>query len=436
MRFLLLALFVPAALAQQTLPLSLRRAVEIAFAPEGNTRIELAREAIAQAEARRSIARSALLPQLDAAVSYQDVTRNLQAFGIRFPSIPGLAFSSFVGPFGIFDARTTASQAVLDLSSLRRFQSAKTGVDVAKFERDWSRTQVADQVARLYIAALRAEAHLETAKANVQLAERLRALAESQKRAGTGTGIEGTRAEVQLANERQRLLVAENDRARARLQLLRALDVRLDTDLELTDRLRYEPLEPLSLEQALQTATAQRSDWKAQQQRERAAQQAQSAARMERMPSVAAFADYGPIGTGVTEARATRAVGVSLRVPIFSGGRREARAAEAASQLRVEQIRARDLRAQLELELRLAFDSLRSAELQVATSEQGVTLATRELEQAERRYTAGLTSSVETADAQARLTRARENRIAALFQHNLARLDLGTALGAVERYLP
>ena len=37
------------------LPLSLKRAVEIAVSPEGNTRVQLAEESVKQAESRRPI---------------------------------------------------------------------------------------------------------------------------------------------------------------------------------------------------------------------------------------------------------------------------------------------------------------------------------------------------------------------------------------------
>lgn len=381
-------------------------------------------------------ARSALLPNLDGSVSYQDVTRNLRAFGIQIPAVPGFSFPTFAGPFGIFDARTSATQSVFDLSSIRRFQTSKTGVEVARKEKDSVRTQVTDQVARAYLAALRAEAHLEMARANVRLAEAVRELADAQKRAGTGTGIDVTRTEVQLANEKQRLQVAENDRARAHLQLLRALDLRLDTRLDLTDKLSFQVVEPVSFEQAMQGALESRPDWKAQQERERLSRMSLSSVRSERLPSVAAFADYGSIGTAIGESRATRGVGVALRVPVFDGGRRQARRAESASQMRQEQIRSNDLRRQMELELRLAFDSLRSAELQVATAEDGLKLAQKELEHAQRRFKAGVSNSLEVTDAQTRLSRAGDNRISALFQHNLARIDLGSAMGAVDRFLP
>jgi outer membrane protein TolC len=58
-------------------------------------------------------------------------------------------------------------------------------------------------------------------------------------------------------------------------------------------------------------------------------------------------------------------------------------------------------------------------------------LAQQELEQARRRYQAGITSSIEVTDAQTRLERARENQITALFDYNLERINLGEAMGTI-----
>jgi outer membrane protein TolC len=435
---ILVSLFACTLVAQegQVLPLSMRRAIELAIAPEGDTRVELAGELIAQGEARRRQARAALLPNLDSSISYQDVTRNLRAFGIQFPTIPGLPpFSTFVGPFGIFDARTSLGQTVLDVSAIRRYRSAQLAVQALRTGRDAVRLQVTDQVVRTYLAALLAESRLETAKANLEQAERLFRLAERQKDAGTGVAVEVTRAQVQLAHERQRLLAASNERAKAHLNLLRALGLRLSTQIQLTDRLSYQRVVPLSLEQALEAALRDRPDWKAQQERERAAAASHGAAKAESMPRLSAFADYGSIGPEIGDSRVTRSAGIALRLPLFDGGRRQALRAESASQWRSEQIRAKDLRQQIEMELRIAFDNLRSAELQTTAAEEGLRLAERELEQAVRRYQAGVAGSLEVTDAQTRLARARDNRLAALFQHNLARLDLGAAMGTAERFL-
>ena len=121
----------------------------------------------------------------------------------------------------------------------------------------------------------------------------------------------------------------------------------------------------------------------------------------------------------------------TLRVPIYDGGRRDARRAEAASALRSEQIRSRDLRQQVELELRTALKELQSAEAQMKAAQEGLDLSNNELAQARRRYEAGITTSVEVTDAQTRLARARDNYTIALYGHNVARLDLQAAMGAI-----
>ena len=128
-------------------------------------------------------------------------------------------------------------------------------------------------------------------------------------------------------------------------------------------------------------------------------------------------------------------MGVSLRVPVFDGGRREGRRGESFSQYRQEQIRTRDLGQQIELQVRVALESLRSAAAEVDAAREGLMLAENELAQAQRRYEAGVGTSVEVTDAQTRLQRARDNQVISLYDHNLARLDLATATGAIGEYV-
>lgn len=416
------------------LELSLKRAVEIAIAPEGSAKVELAMEAEKQAESRSAQARASLLPDVEASFTEQNLTRNLAALGIQVAlPIPGFQFPMFVGPFSTMDARVTGTQTVLDFASIRRFQASKLGISAAKSDIKGTEEQVAAQVARAYLAAVRADADLETAKANVALSEALQKQAENQKSAGTGTGIEITRARVQLANDRQRLLVTENARHSADLQLLRVMGMRMDMDLVLTDKLKYTPVDAVTLEAAKEQALKQRPDYEAQQERESNARMSADATKLERLPSVSAFGDYGPNGTGLTNALPTRTVGVQIRFPIFDGGRRDARRAESASQYRAERVKTNDLKEQIELDVRLALDSLRSAEDQVKVAKEGLELAENELTQARRRFDAGVAIQLEVTDAQTRLERARDNQTAALYAYNLARVDLSQAMGSVRR---
>ena len=416
------------------LQLSLKRAVEIATSPEGNAKIQLSDEALKQAESRSTQARAALLPDVEGAFSKENATRNLQAVGISVTvPIPGFHFPAFVGPFSVIDARVNATQNVFDYSSILRFRASKEGVAAAKSDVSGTGEQVAAQVARAYLAAVRADADVEVAQANVTLSEALVKQAENQKAAGTGTGIEITRARVQLANDNQRLLVARNQRRSTQLQLMRAMGVRLDSELELTDKLAYTPVDAVTVEQARAQAFKERPDYAAQQERESNARLAASATKMERLPSVSAFGDYGSSGTGITNSLPTRTIGVQVRVPIFDGGRRDARREESASQYRAEKVRTNDLKEQIELDVRLALDALQSADDQVKVAREGLDLAQNELTQARRRYDAGVAISLEVTDAQTRLQRARDNQTAALYNYNLARIDLAQAMGAVRR---
>ncbi|MGD0616426.1 MAG: TolC family protein, partial [Bryobacteraceae bacterium] len=401
------------------------------------TRVKLAEEELRQAKARANEARSALLPNVDATFSYQSETTNLKAYGlnIKVPAFLGFQIPTFVGPFDVMDARANATQSIFDFSSILRYRGARVMVDATKQDRESTNRQVTDQVARAYLAGLRADAALETAQANVDLSNALLNLAQSQKEAGTGTGIEVTRADVQLANDKQLLLVAQNDRDRALLQLLKTMGLKLETAVELTDKMSYQPTDVMEEAKAVETARRNRTELKAQLEREHNARLGYDAAKFDRLPTVSAFGNYGDLGTGVGEALPTRAVGISVRVPVFDGGRTDAQRVESASAMRSEQIRTADLRDQIDLDVRLALDSLRSADAQVKTAEEGLQLSEQELAQAERRYKAGVTNSVEVTDAQTRLSRARENRIDALYNYNLARIDLGTAMGNIENMI-
>jgi outer membrane protein len=414
------------------LELSLHRAIEIATSPEGNANVQLSGEALRQAQARSAEARGALLPDLESGLNYRNQTINLAAEGvteaIKVP-IPGFEIPNKVGPFNTMDARLTGSQNVFDFSSIRRFQAAKVGVVAARSDVANTNENVAAQVARAYLAAQKTQADVESAEANVTLSAALVTLAEHQKEAGTGTGIEITRARVQLANDRQHLLDAQNQRRAAQLRLLRAMNMRMDVQLRLTDKLDYAPVDAVTLEQVRAEALRRRADLEAQQQRESQARLSADATKMERLPSLQAFADYGSIGTGIGSALPTRTYGIALRVPIFDGGRRDARRAEAASEYRQERVRTIDLKEQIELDLRLALDELQSADDQVKVAQEGFSLAQNELQQAERRYKAGVANSLEVTDAQTRLERARDNQTAALYLYNLAKVDLAQATG-------
>ena len=420
-------------LAGKTLVLTLKEAVQIGLAEDGNTRVLLAMQYVRQAKAQTAIERANLLPNIDGSLIQQNRTTNLEAIGINFSVIPpSFRPPTFVGPFSTFDARVKGNQMIFDFSTIRRFQASKVGLTEAQLQQDQTRNEVTAAIAFQYLSVLRAEASLQSARANVALAEALLALAKDQKNAGTGTGIEVTRAEVQLANVRQQLIEADLERRNTQLQLLKTIGLALDTTVEFNERLNFVPLTPKPLPEVIQTALASRADLLAQEKKEEKLKLQHSAVKWERLPTFYGFGDYGSLGSRADSSLPTRAIGVSMSVPVFDGGRRDARRVETLTRLESERIISQDLRQQIELEVRTSLDKLHSAEEQVRVAEEGLRLAQAELEQAQRRYQAGITSGLEITDAQTRLERARENRVITLFQYNRAKIDLGQAMGTIQ----
>jgi outer membrane protein TolC len=418
------------------MPLSLKKAVEIALTPDGNTRVALAEEAITQAQTQAQQAKSAFLPSLDGSVNERRQTTNLKAYGFSFNiPVPGFSIPTIVGPFSVFDARVTGQQSVFNFSDIHKYRSAKISALAVKTDAASTRNSVSDEVARDYLSCLLADANRETERANVDLSEALLKLARQEKDAGTGTGIEVTRAEVQLANDRQSLIRAENDRTRATLVLLKAIGLKMDAPVDFSSKLEYKQVDVAADAALIDEARKMRPDLKTQQQRQDAARLSVASVKDERLPSLGAEADYGTIGSNPVNARATYTLGVSLKVPIFDGFRREARIGESTSEYRQQQIRTRDLDQQIELQVRTAVESLRSAASEVQAARDGQALADDELAQARRRYEAGIVTSVEVTDAQTRLQRARDNLTKALYDHNVARLDLATATGTIGDYV-
>jgi outer membrane protein len=418
------------------LRISLKDAVDIALSAGGNPRVRISEEAVNQSKSRSAEARSALLPNVEGSVGQSNRTTNLEAYGLTFRlSSLGFQFPTLVGPYDLFDARATASQSAFDLSAIRRYQASRTGISQAQSEDENVQDQITSAVARAYLGAVRADAAVETAKANLKLARDLLDLASNRKAAGSATGIEVTRARVQLAHEQQSSLVAENERRRAYFELLNSMGMDLTTPLELTQPLAFLPVNVTATDQALKIAFETRSDWKAQVKREESAELTCSSVKWERLPSVGLYGDYGTIGTSANNAIPTRIYGFTVRIPVFDGGRRDARRAESASQLRQEHLRTRELHDRIDLEVRTAIDNLKSSMDLVKTAEEGLALAETELAQAERRYRAGVGTSLEVTDAQTRLQRARDDRILALYAYNLSRIDLGTATGTIRRLI-
>ena len=414
------------------LKLSLRDAIQAAV--DNNVNVRLLKERIAAAQAQTNTSFGALLPNVGGYLNGRHQTVNLAAFGLPADRLSGLGLTrSVTDPFEVYDARATLVQNIFSLSLLQRWRAAKSGLDVAGLEAEVTKRDVMATVGLLYIEVLRADEAVKARLTDIELSQQLLKLARDRRTVGVATGLDVTRQEVQLENNKQRLLVSQNEQESARLNLIRALGIAFDVRLTLTDELKFVPPVTQRVEEALVIAREQRLELRAQETRQRLATLSLSSVTSERIPSLSLNGDYGWIGLKPDEAVTTRSIGLTLSIPIFDGGQREGRISENRSRVRQESIRMKDVSDQVTLEVRNALLTLESSTQQVAVAEKGLELALKELTFAKDRFAAGLVTNIEVTNAQASVARARDNQIEALFRFNASRINLARAKGEIDK---
>ncbi len=393
-----------------------------------NLGVVLGEQGVQSAAGNRWAALSGLLPNVTARFTPEREILNLAAFG--FPLPPGT--NPLVGPFNVVDARLYVSQTVFDWSAIQSARAGSEGVTAAKFSFKDARDTVVSTIATLYLQAVTGASQIEAADAQVKTSQALYNRAVDMKASGVVPAIDVLRAQVQMQAQQQRLIFFENEFAKEKLTLARAIGLPLEQQFELSDRIPYGAVQPMSLEVALKQAYQTRSDLQSAQALVRAAEDAKRAAQGLALPSVHVNADTGYIGQTIGTAKGTYTVAAGVRVPIFEGGAVRGRVLQAEAALRQQRAQFDDLRTRVDFDVRTAFLDLKAADDRVKVAQGALDLANQQLAQAQDRFGAGVASNIEVVQAQEAVATASDNYISSLYAHNIAKIALARALGVAE----
>ena len=425
------------ALPAQT-SLSLGDAARLAAKQSGG--VDVARERVAQAEARVRQRRGALFPDLAAGIQQAERNLNSATFGFSFSNpVTGQPLlrpdGEIIGPVPTVDVRYRLQQPLLDLANIAKWRAAQSTVLAASADVQAQAEMAAATAAAVYVRAARAEAQLSARRADSALAADLLRIARDQLQAGTGIALDVTRAESQLANVRAQIIGARNERDRGLLELKRAVGLPLDAPLTLTDSLAGMPVGDVAPDaaSALARATESRADVKALLAQETAQRAATQAIKWERTPQLGLMVDQGVIGKNWNRLLPTYSWGVQLSVGLFDGFRRDGRVQEQVAASRETDAKLRDLRAQSALEVRAALLDLSAALEQVDAVRERLRLAEQEVSQAQERFRAGVAGNGDVITALLSLNQARTLRNDALASYQGSRVALARAMGEVQK---
>ena len=428
---------VPTTIVRGTLPLSLQNAIELGL--KHNLGLLLSQADTHAARGQRWQALSALLPQVTAGPYIAASKVNIEELG--FSGVAALFhISPAVGPFSYFDARAAVNQSLFDWESINAARAASQSVKSADYTLLDSHDLVILTVGYMYFQAVADEARIATDEAQVKAAQALFNQATDQVNAGTAADIDALRTKVELQTRQQQLIQARNDFAVQKIAIARAIGLATNQDFDLTDKSLYQPLDGLTIDDALTRAYASRSDYRAAESAVRAAELSRKAAVAGYFPSLSFAADYGTGGAHPSDATRVYDVRGTLSIPIFTGNRVHGDIQQADARLEESRERLENLRAQVEADVRTAFLNLQSSAEQVKVAQSNIDLADQTLSQSRDRFSAGVTDSVEVVQSQEAVASAHEQYISSLYNYNFAKISLVRALGAgvqgVKEYFP
>ena len=271
------------------------------------------------------------------------------------------------------------------------------------------------------------EFSLQTLEAHV---ERVDALLAAQKAAK----VDRMRTEVRLADIRQQWVREKNLLTIQRrilanfLGLEEGMDrISLRGELELQEKTMVP-----EFELALAMAWKQRDDYLAARAALKARAKTVDAARAGHWPTVSVQGTYGgrwavgpTSGMGEDSGDVGR-IGLAIEMPLFEGGRVDARIREHRAELAAAQERLRELELQIRLEVETALSNVRSSEERLEAIRKSVEQARESLRIEQQKYELGKGSIVDVLDAQAALleTETTYYQVLAELQTALAQLKL------------
>jgi outer membrane protein TolC len=388
----------------------------------------LATDAVTDARGQRWQALSELLPNVVTDTGFGVHQINVKAaFGLTIPGQPPI-----IGPFGYFDSRAYLTQTVFDWASIERARSSNAQLKSAEFSSKNARELVVLVIVSNYLLVIADQSEVELATSQRDTAKALFQQASDQKTAGLASAVDVLRSQVELQSREQKVIVAQNNLAKQKLVLARAIGLPPGQKFEITTHIPYRELTPSSLDEAIQSAYKGRADFQSQRNQVRSAELERKAASAERYPSLGVETDYGLSGVNPGSSHGTVDAAATLRIPIFQGRRVHGDILRADASLTRERQQLEDLRARIDQEVRDAYFDLDASAQEVSVEKSAITLATENLQQSRDRFASGVTDNIEVVQAQDALATATDAYVASLYSYNLAKISLARSTGVAE----
>ena len=418
---------------QAELSLSLDQALDMAL--QKNTTMLNAALDIDYAETQVNEIKAQGLPQVNGSADFSHTFKiPTQIIPGDFVGQPGTTIATQFGvPFNV-NVGVGASQLLFDGTFFLGLKAASEFVNISKLSASASEIDIKEGVTKAYYMALISQQNIGQLSASLANIKKLQSETEQLYKAGFAEKLDVDRLTLSVSNLEININKLQNQAKLAKQLLLNTIGVDVNQELTLTSKI---PGEPTSDSYAAVFNPENRIEIKLIDQQQELNQLNLKRYKMGYFPSLygnfsygsSTFASDGKFGELGDDWYGNGRYAVSLNVPIFDGLYKKAKMDQAKIDIKKTENTKQQALLGMNLQVSQAktnyLNALKTIELQKKSQD----LAESIFNTTKIKFTEGIGSSFEMINAESELTQANTNYLNALYELNIARIDLNKALG-------
>lgn len=416
-------LFLPL-IGQAQTTISLQDAIDIAL--ENNYQLKQAANNKQLAESRVFSAKAEFLPSLSANINgSRNVGRQFVEEDLSFDD------RTTYGIGGSMSANVTIFNGFANIASLRQANADNESLEE---QNQRLKETIIFETASRYLQVVLNEELLKISETSLEASQSQLEQISAQVDVGSLPTVDLFNQEATVASDELTLIQRENALEVSIAQLIRIMQDDTITDVETTvpsvEELSVMPVD-LNLNEMIDAALNNRSDYRAQQLTIEGNEQDITLARASLLPTITASAginsrwsdqfidpvtrDVAPFSDQFFDQQINRSVGFSVSIPIFSRWNNRTNLLNSKIQLKNSQLELENVKFQISEEVRQAYNDYTSIVKELESTEKSLIAAERAYETEQQRYEIGSTTLIELNLANANYVQAQSERVQAVY---------------------
>lgn len=409
-------------------PLGLEESIQLAI--RANLAMKQSREEISAAQANKNISRSNFLPTLSATYSY---TRRDKE---QTQDLTGTPFDIVVRPQDEYAFITSFKQPIFSgFAVINHYKIASLGLDAAEIRAKLTRQDVILDAKNAYYSVLKAQKLLDVSKQTVDQITARKEVSENFYQVGMSPLNDLLQAQVELANAKQDLIVAQNNLDIAKSQFNLVLRRSVNQPVKLEDIVDYTPFQK-DIDYCLSQAKQNRLEIYVANLEVEIAEKEVDLAQQDYYPSIDLTGSIIQLGDdwkadggeGISDSYSWN-VQATATWNFWEWGRTTYGIKEKLSRHSQSKYRRSQVLDNINLEVKQAYLRTKESEKNITTNEKAIEQAKENYRITEERYKEQVATSTDLLTAQVLLTRTMTNYFTALYDFKIAKATLFRAMG-------